>query len=156
LRGSAAILRCQLERFDGNGFPDGLAGLAIPLGARILALAADYYNLQQGAMVQRHLRPDEAKSLILDASGKRYDPHVVAAFRQIIDGGDTAGAGVEVLSGELVPGMVLARDLVSRDGLMLLSVDHVLDARMIQQVQDFETKSGNRLAIWVRNAKGAT
>jgi response regulator RpfG family c-di-GMP phosphodiesterase len=154
LRGSAAILRCQLERFDGNGFPDGLAGLAIPLGARILALAADYYNLQQGAMVQRHLRPDEAKSLILDASGKRYDPHVVAAFRQIIDGGDTAGAGVEVLSGELVPGMVLARDLVSRDGLMLLSVDHVLDARMIQQVQDFETKSGNRLAIWVRNAKG--
>jgi response regulator RpfG family c-di-GMP phosphodiesterase len=154
LRGSATILRSQLERFDGNGFPDGLAGLAIPLGARILALAADYYNLQQGAMVQRHLRADEAKSLILDASGKRYDPHVVAAFRQIIDGGDTAGAGVEVLSGELLPGMVLARDLVSRDGLMLLSVDHVLDARMIQQVQDFETKSGARLSIWVRNARG--
>jgi response regulator RpfG family c-di-GMP phosphodiesterase len=154
LRGSATILRSQLERFDGNGFPDGLAGLAIPLGARILALAADYYNLQQGAMVQRHLRADEAKSLILDASGKRYDPHVVAAFRQIIDGGDSAGAGVEVLSGELLPGMVLARDLVSRDGLMLLSVDHVLDARMIQQVQDFETKSGARLSIWVRNAKG--
>ena len=154
LRGSAAILRCQLERFDGNGFPDGLAGLAIPLGARILALAADYYNLQQGAMVQRHLRPDEAKSLILDASGKRYDPHVVAAFRQIIDGDAAVGAGVEVLSGELLPGMVLARDLVSRDGLMLLSVDHVLDARMIQQVQDFETKSGSRLSIWVRNPKG--
>jgi response regulator RpfG family c-di-GMP phosphodiesterase len=155
LRGSAAILRCQLERFDGNGFPDGLSGLEIPLGARILALAADYYNLQQGAMVQRHLRPDEAKSLILDASGKRYDPHVVQAFRQIIDGDADIGAGTEVLSGELLPGMVLARDLISRDGLMLLSVDHVLDARMIQQVQDFETKSGGRLQIWVRN-KGAT
>ena len=152
LRGSAAILRSQLERFDGNGFPDGLAGLAIPLGARILALAADYYNLQQGAMVQRHLRPDEAKSLILDAGGKRYDPHVVAAFRQLVDGADGDGSGGEVLSGELVPGMVLARDLVSRDGLMLLSVDHVLDARMIQQVQDFETKSGARLAIRVRPA----
>ncbi|MTV40891.1 HD domain-containing phosphohydrolase [Duganella radicis] len=154
LRGSALILRSQLERFDGNGFPDGLAGLAIPLGARILALAADYYNLQQGAMVQRHLRADEAKSLILDAGGKRYDPHVVAAFRQIIDGAQPdSGAGVEVLSGELLPGMVLARDLVSRDGLMLLAVDHVLDARMIQQVQDFETKSGGRLPIWVRNPR---
>ncbi|RZT11350.1 Response regulator c-di-GMP phosphodiesterase, RpfG family, contains REC and HD-GYP domains [Duganella sp. CF402] len=153
LRGSAAILRCQLERFDGQGFPDGLAGLAIPLGARILALAADYYNLQQGAMVQRHLRADEAKSLILDAGGKRYDPHVVAAFRQLIDDTAEPGAGVEVLSGELLPGMVLARDLVSRDGLMLLTVDHVLDARMIQQVQDFETKSGSRLAIWVRNPR---
>ncbi|MES2160702.1 MAG: HD domain-containing phosphohydrolase [Pseudomonadota bacterium] len=154
LRGSAAILRGQLERFDGNGFPDGQAGLAIPLGARILALAADYYNLQQGAMVQRHLRPEEAKSLILDASGKRYDPNVVAAFRQIVDGDVDAGAGVEVLSGELLPGMVLARDLISRDGLMLLSIEHVLDARMIQQVQDFETKAGGRLSIWIRNPKG--
>ncbi len=156
LRGSAAILRGQLERFDGTGFPDGIAGLAIPIGARILALAADYYNLQQGAMVQRHLRADEARSLILNASGTRYDPNVVAVFRQIAGsnpGADTAGS--EMLSGELLPGMVLARDLVSRDGLMLLSVDHVLDARMIQQVQDFETKSGRRLTIWVRTLKGA-
>ncbi|MEJ7807045.1 MAG: HD domain-containing phosphohydrolase, partial [Telluria sp.] len=36
LRGVAAVLRAQLERFDGAGFPDGVAGLAIPLGARIL------------------------------------------------------------------------------------------------------------------------
>jgi response regulator RpfG family c-di-GMP phosphodiesterase len=155
LRASATILRAQLERFDGNGFPDGLAGLAIPIGARVLALATDYYNLQQGAMVQRHLRPEEAKSLILDASGKRYDPNVVAAFRQIVDGGaDEGPGGVEILSGELVPGMVLARDLISRDGLMLLTSEHVLDARMIQQVQDFESKSEGRLAIWVRNPKG--
>ncbi|MBA5606366.1 response regulator [Duganella sp. FT3S] len=155
LRGSAAILRAQLERFDGNGFPYGISGLAIPIGARILALAADYFNLQQGAMVQRHLRPEEAKSLIMDSAGKRYDPAVVAAFRQIIDYTvEDPGAGVEVLSGELAPGMVLARDLISRDGLMLLPAEHVLDARMIQQVQDFESKSEGRLAIWVRLAKG--
>ena len=154
LAGSAAILRCQLERFDGNGFPNGLAGLAIPLGARILALAIDYYNLQQGAMVQRHLSADEARKLVIEASGKRYDPNVVAAFRQITDDGDTpAGVGVPMLSGELLPGMVLARDLISRDGLMLLSTDHVLDAHMIQQVQDFESKSGGRLVIRVRNPK---
>ncbi|NRR28648.1 response regulator [Oxalobacteraceae bacterium] len=151
LRGSAAIIRAQLERFDGNGFPDGLTGLAIPIGARILALAADYYNLQHGAMVQRHLRPDEAKTLIIDASGKRYDPNVVKAFRGIMDGNLNDGrVGTEMLSGELVPGMRLAYDLVSRDGLMLLTADHVLDARMIQQVQDFEKKSGARLVIWVR------
>lgn len=155
LRGSAAILRSQLERFDGNGFPDGLAGLAIPLGARILAVAVDYYNLQQGAMVQRHLRPAEAVTLILDAAGKRYDPQVVAAFRQVVDNTDTgASSGVEVLSAELAPGMVLARDLVSREGLMLLSADHVLDERIIAHVRDFEQKARCRLAIWVRNPTG--
>ncbi|NVE00507.1 HD domain-containing phosphohydrolase [Massilia sp. BJB1822] len=154
LRGSAAILRCQLERFDGNGFPQGLSGFAIPLGARILSLAVDYYNLQEGGMVQRHLRAEEAKSLILDAAGKRYDPSVVAAFRQVLEGAgqDDPAGGLEMLSGELVPGMVLARDLISRDGLMLLAADHVLDARLIQQVQDFESKSQNRLPIWVKRS----
>ncbi|MES2740278.1 MAG: HD domain-containing phosphohydrolase [Pseudomonadota bacterium] len=151
LRGAAVILRSQMERFDGNGFPDGLVGLAIPLGARILALASDYDNLQIGAMVQRQLRADEAKPLIYDSAGKRYDPMVVAAFRSIIDGDapDEGGGDVAVLTGELVPGMVLARDLVSRDGLMLLACDHVLDARLIQQVQEFEAKSGGRLTIRV-------
>ncbi|WP_317202940.1 HD domain-containing phosphohydrolase [Janthinobacterium sp.] len=157
LRGAATILRSQMERFDGAGFPDALAGLAIPLGARILALASDYDNLQIGAMVQRQLRADEAKQLIYDSSGKRYDPLVVAAFRQLIDGnGADAGVGdVAALSGELVPGMKLSRDLVSRDGLMLLAADHVLDARLIQQVQDFEAKSGGRLTIRVFQPKEA-
>jgi response regulator RpfG family c-di-GMP phosphodiesterase len=154
LRNTGAILRSQLERFDGTGFPDGLRGLAIPMGARILALAVDYFNLQHGAIVQRHLRPDEARALVIDSSGKRYDPHVVQAFRAIVDGPQDAGlGGVATLSGELLPGMVLARDLVSKDGLMLLSADHVLDERMIAQVQDFEQKSGGRLPIWIRKAK---
>ncbi|HAT31878.1 MAG TPA: two-component system response regulator [Janthinobacterium sp.] len=155
LRGAAAILRSQLERFDGAGFPDGMAGLAIPLGARILALASDYDNLQTGAMAKRQLRPEEAKALIYDSSGKRYDPTVVAAFRHLQDGPpvtDIVG-DVAVLSGELIPGMVLSRDLVSRDGLMLLAADHVLDARLIQQVQDFEAKSGGRLTIRVFQTK---
>jgi response regulator RpfG family c-di-GMP phosphodiesterase len=156
LAGAAAIIRCQLERFDGNGFPNRLVGFAIPIGARILALAADYFNLQQGGLVQRHVRPDEAKGLIMDASGKRYDPSVVQAFRQIVDTGGYGSdeTGLELLSGELMPGMVLAKDLVSRDGLMLLPADHVLDARLIQQVQDFEKKSGARLPIRVHRKSG--
>jgi len=158
MAGVAAIVRHQMERFDGQGFPDRLAGFAIPIGSRILTLAIDYYNLQQGALVQRHLKPEEAKSLVMDGSGKRYDPQVVQAFRQVVDGGVRGVAestDVELLSGELVPGMVLSRDVVSRDGLMLLASDHVLNERMIQQLQDFEKKSGHRLPIWVqRGAAG--
>lgn len=150
LRGAAAILRAQLERHDGAGFPDGLAGNAIPMGARILALAADYDNLQNGAMVKRPLRVDEAKALIYDSSGKRYDPDVVAAFRHLLDGDAPLPVqDAAALSGELVPGMILSRDLLSREGLMLLAADHMLDARLIQQVQDFESKSGGRLNIRV-------
>ena len=153
LQGSANLIRHHLERFDGNGFPDGIAGLEIPLGARILAVASDYYNLQHGAMVQRHLRADEARSLITSASGKRYDPHVVAAFRHIVDSGNTDPGGVQLLADELRTGMKLARDLVSQDGLMLLAAERVLDARMIGQIRSFETKSHHQLTIWVHSLK---
>ena len=150
LRGVAAILRAQLERFDGAGFPDGAVGPDIPPGARILALASDYDNLQIGALVQRRVLADDAKRSIYDGSGKRYDPAVVAAFRALLDGDPVEQQRDRaVLSSELVPGMVLARDLVSRDGLMLLSSEHVLDLRLIRQVQDFEAKSEARLAIRV-------
>ena len=149
LRPVSVILRSQLERFDGAGFPDALAGLAIPLGARILALASDYDGLQIGAMVQRSLRADEARTLIYDSSGKRYDPAVVAAVRSLMDQTEAPPRDMAVLSGELMPGMVLSRDLVSRDGLMLLAGEHVLSSRVIAQLLDFEGKNGGRLAIRV-------
>lgn len=154
LRGVAAILRAQMERFDGAGFPDGASGLMIPLGARILSLASDFDNLQLGALVQRRVLTEDAKQIVYDSAGKRYDPSVVAAFRALMDGDPVEPIrDVAMLSGELVPGMVLSRDLVSRDGLMLLSAEHVLDERLIRQVQDFENKSEARLHIRVWPSK---
>ena len=156
LRGVAAILRAQMERFDGAGFPDALAESAIPLGARILALASDFDNLQIGALTPRRLLREDAKRLIYDSSGKRYDPMVVDAFRKIMDGVVTEVIGdIQALSGDLVPGMVLSRDLVSGDGLLLLSADHVMDPRMIRQVQDYESMRGDRLAIWISYRRGS-
>ena len=150
LKGVSAILAAQAERFDGQGFPHGKTGFSIPLGARILALAADYDNLQHGVMVERELRPDQAKQLVYDSTGKRYDPSVVDAFRQLIDGySPEAVHDLPVLTGELVPGMTLSRDLVTREGLMLLPAEHVLDERMIAQLVDYESKCDYRLAIRV-------
>ena len=150
LRGSAAIVRAHQERFDGAGFPDGVSGLAIPLGARILALASDFHNFQNGMLLARRVPPEDAKQIIYAASGKRYDPLVVVAFRALFEG-DVAlpPADLAMLSHQLLPGMVLARDLLARDGVMLLSAEHVLTAGLIRQVQDFETRCASRLAIRV-------
>ncbi|HEX8614729.1 MAG TPA: HD domain-containing phosphohydrolase [Telluria sp.] len=158
LQGVAALLRAQMERFDGAGFPDGVAGPLIPLGARILALASDYDNLQIGALIQRRVLAPDAKQIIYDAVGKRYDPNVVAAFRALMDGDKVEKVkDLATMAKYLTPGMTLSRDLVSTEGFMLLSADHVLDERMIQQVQDFENKNEVRLNIWVwpAPAKGA-
>jgi response regulator RpfG family c-di-GMP phosphodiesterase len=146
----AAILRAHMERFDGKGFPDCIAGAAIPLGARILALASDYDNLLGGALLQRKVAPDEARKIIFDSSGKRYDPAVAAAFRALVEGDPVVlPDDIAVTAGQLLPGMTLSRDLVSKEGQMLLSAEHVLDARMIRQLQEFDVQSKAPLQIRV-------
>lgn len=152
LRGAAKILRSQLERFDGAGFPDALAADAIPLSARILALSSDYDSLQIGTLVQRRFLPEEARISITHGSGKRYDPEVVNAFNGVLNEGEGGAAAREVIltTGKLLPGMILSRDLISRDGVLLLSADHVLDERLILQILDFEKSGGARLSVSIR------
>lgn len=158
----ARIVRSQQERFDGAGFPDGLSGFNIPLGARVLALASDYFNLQIGTLAPRKMRPEEAFETLVRQSGKRYDPAVVKAFRDVLyPDADGRGAGapgdalaadeVVVATAALRPGMVVLKDLLSRDGLLLLSANHELDDKLIHQLREFEkSPAGSRLAIHVR------
>lgn len=152
LREAAALVRAHQERFDGEGFPDRLAGLDIPLGARILALASDYDNLQIGVLAEHALRPEQAAKLVFDSRGKRYDPAVVAAFEELLSGrvpiDPTYDRALRVH--ELRPGMRTTRDLVRRDGSLLLSADHVLTDRMIRQLADFEQLTDTAFSVYVK------
>ncbi len=152
LKGAAALIRHHHERFDGTGFPDGLKGLAIPLGARILAVVNDYDALQLGTLVNRPLSAGEARTFLLDNSGKRYDPQVVQEFVTVLT--QVRGhAAVEFAQrpAALRPGMVLARDLIHRDGYLLLARGFVLDARMIDQLARLEAGEGHPLVVHVVN-----
>ena len=72
------------ERFDGSGYPDGLAGEAIPLLARIFAVADCYDALTVDRPYRRGVRPPEAVAVILQEAGTNYDPRVVTAFLAVI------------------------------------------------------------------------
>jgi HD-GYP domain-containing protein (c-di-GMP phosphodiesterase class II) len=75
-----AIVRHHHERLDGSGFPDGLCGGAIPLGARIVAVCDAYDRLTRPRPDREALPPVAALRLLQDESGARFDPAVVAAF----------------------------------------------------------------------------
>lgn len=151
LRGVAKLIRSHHERFDGQGYPDGLAGLAIPIGARILAVVNDFDGLQIGIVGSRRLNPEDAKKLIADGRGKRYDPQVVDAFLEITGSVEKEHRNeLAITAAELQPGMALARDLVSRSGALLLAADYLLDASLIRQIRDFEAGEGVRLVIYIR------
>jgi putative two-component system response regulator len=68
------------ERWDGGGYPQGLAGAAIPLSARIMAVADVFDALICARVYKRAMPPEQARRIILDDAGSHFDPEVVQAF----------------------------------------------------------------------------
>ena len=74
------IARCHHERWDGQGYPDGLAGEAIPLSARIMALA-DVFDALISKRVYKDAMPlDTTRQIIAAERGRQFDPDVTDAF----------------------------------------------------------------------------
>ncbi len=81
LRGLVPIVRHHHERFDGTGYPDGLQGEDIPLGARILAVADSFDAMRSNRPYRRAMSFESAVEEISRCSGSQFDPAVVEAFR---------------------------------------------------------------------------
>jgi HD-GYP domain-containing protein (c-di-GMP phosphodiesterase class II) len=76
----APIVRHEHERWDGGGYPDGLAGTEIPIASRII-LACDAYNAMITTRPYREaMSPAEAVAELRAGSGSQFDPQVVAAL----------------------------------------------------------------------------
>ena len=68
------------EKWDGSGYPDGLSGEAIPLSARLMALADVFDALISRRVYKEPMPPKRAKQIILEGRGSHFDPDVVDAF----------------------------------------------------------------------------
>ena len=97
------LVRHHHERWDGKGYPDGIAGNAIPLGARILA-AADAFDAITSDRVYRAARSlPEAMQILIEESGRQFDPEVVDALIQwILATGRQAGREGDLTAGDLL------------------------------------------------------
>jgi len=72
------------EHYDGTGYPGGLIGEHIPLGARIIALADSYDSMTSARPYRKPLSPGEARNELLKYSGKQFDPGLVSLFSDIL------------------------------------------------------------------------
>ncbi|WP_033945868.1 HD domain-containing phosphohydrolase [Pseudomonas aeruginosa] len=85
LRFARQIAYSHHERWDGRGFPEGLAGERIPLAARIVALADRYDELTSRHAYRPPLAHAEAVLLIQAGAGSEFDPRLVEAFVAVAD-----------------------------------------------------------------------
>jgi putative two-component system response regulator len=79
------IARHHHERFDGSGYPDGLVGMAIPLSARIVAVADVFDAITSARVYKDAFSVEVACSMIRNESKRHFDPVVVNAFLQRFD-----------------------------------------------------------------------
>jgi diguanylate cyclase (GGDEF)-like protein len=83
LRPVATLVRASHEHYDGNGYPDGLRGREIPLGARIVSVCDAYDAMTSDRPYQRSLGHDDALAELRRCSGTQFDPAVVDAFCRV-------------------------------------------------------------------------
>jgi putative nucleotidyltransferase with HDIG domain len=79
------IVRHHHENWDGGGYPDGLKGEEIPIGARILSVIDCYDALTSDRPYRRALTTEQALEIIHERRANMYDPRVVDAFDRIVD-----------------------------------------------------------------------
>jgi HD-GYP domain-containing protein (c-di-GMP phosphodiesterase class II) len=82
LRQVAALVRASHEHWDGSGYPDGLAGDEIPLGARIVAVCDAFDAMVANRPYRVGMPPDLALAELWRCAGSQFDPAVVSAFAE--------------------------------------------------------------------------
>jgi len=150
LHGAALIIRQHHERPDGFGFPDGLVGAQIHIGALIIGAASDHDGLVHGGVAPQRYSPEEALNLMLALAGKHYDRKVLTALACVVRQQELPPVNeLSVRPADLKPGMRLARDLLSPKGSLLLPKGLVFNAKLIAQVQKFTSGAAAELLMYI-------
>lgn len=79
------VARNHHERYDGNGYPDGLSGVEIPIHARITAMADSYDAMNSRRIYRNALPPEMIREEISKNRGKQFDPEITDVFLKLLD-----------------------------------------------------------------------
>jgi hypothetical protein len=126
-------IRAHHERFDGKGFPDGLAGEMIPWTARCLAVVVYYVTCGSPH--------EQAVDRILEQSGTVFDPDAVRLFLRCAQASPLPRLVREVMVDELDVGMQLASGIYSPTGVLIVAEGYHLDENSIKKIRNFNLSS---------------
>ena len=136
------VIRAHHECYDGRGYPDGLAGDAIPWPARCLAVAVGF--------VESGLTKAGAIDALLAASGTLYDPEAVRLFLKVSNLVQLPKQVREIMLDDLEPGMILANGIYSPHGLLLIGEGQSLSTGTIAKIRSHNqvTPISQRLLVY--------
>jgi len=155
------LIRNHHENVDGSGYPDGLTRDSIPLGSRIIALVDTFDRLTNNSIPspEAYTWALEHIEYYLDT---RHDRTVFQHFAPIVKKRIiemdrqqySKDEELEIHPDGLDLGQILARDLRSGSGLLILSQGSVLDSKLIHAIQRYHRMDPLRTGVFVRAARG--
>jgi len=111
------IVRHHHENWNGQGYPDGLKGQEIPLGARILSVVDCYDALTSDRPYRPRMTRQQAEHILIDRRGTMYDPWVVDGFLRILDRLEA----IDEAEGRNVPGAATSMGHLAHSALEVIS-----------------------------------
>lgn len=150
----ALLIRHQNENIDGSGTPNKLKGNEIPLGSRILRMVIDFHQLLYGLYFGIKLSVADAQEYLISHVGKKYDPILVQLYTKLLahlksntEHKDDHMVNVD----DLQPDMLVTRDLLNTDGMLLIAKQTVLNAVLIAKLKAYVDKTHRELRIFIRS-----
>ncbi len=158
LHQSARYIRHHCEYEDGSGFPDGLVGAETEVGAKIIGVISKYDEYILGFVTGKPESEDSAARFLIENSGTKYDKKVVDTFlknvkpnykREIGHKAEIIEKGISTKN--IKEGMVLAQDLVSPGGILLLVKGQKITADIIARIRMLEKDTKKSFVIYIQH-----
>jgi len=142
------IIEFQFEHYNGSGLYNKVAK-EIPVGARILAIARDYWRLVTGRMSGVEMQPRDAKVEMKKHRNTRYDGEFLDLLLSAEDIGTSTLLDTTMKAAQLKEGMQLAKNLYNDSHILILPEGHVFNRATIQKLQQFEEERGKAFSIQI-------
>ena len=142
------IIEFQFEHYNGSGLYNKVAK-EIPAGARILAIARDYWRLVTGRMSGVEMSPRDAKLEMKKHRNTRYDGEFLDLLLEAEDVTTSKLLSTSLKATQLKPGMVLAQNLYNDSHILILPEGHVFSDATIQKLVHFEEERGKAFSIQI-------
>lgn len=154
LKAVSKLVRSHQEYVNGKGFPDKIMDNQIPMGSKIISVASDFQKLESNLLLKEISGPEQAIDYLKSMAGKHYDARIVALFEEYYEANlkDYRSYLSQLSLGDIKEGMILAENLISSTGLLLLTKDTIITDAHISRFTVYEAGVSAKLIFPILNA----
>ena len=158
LHQAAKFIRHHCEHEDGSGFPDGLVGAEVEIGAKIIGVISTYDEYVLGFVTGKQECDDSAARYLVNNTGTKFNKKVVDVFlknvkpnykREAAQNAVTVEKGISTKN--IKEGMVLAQDLVTPGGILLLVKGQKITGDIIARIRMLEKDTQKSFVIYIQH-----